>query len=136
MRDIDKAKAALSGEITLALVSGTSLLTSSKRGIRPLLDFLDTGMDFSSYSAADKVVGRGAAYLYVILGIKEVFASVISASALSLLEEYGVKVECERTVERILNRTGDGFCPIESCVMDITDKDEALEAIRKRLEKL
>ena len=136
MRDIDKAKAALSGEITLALVSGTSLLTSSKRGIRPLLDFLDTGMDFSSYSAADKVVGRGAAYLYVILGIKEVFASVISASALSLLEEYGVKVECERTVERILNRTGDDFCPIESCVMDITDKDEALEAIRKRLEKL
>ena len=136
MRDIDKAKAALSGEVTLALVSGTSLLTSSKRGIRPLLDFLDTGMDFSSYSAADKVVGRGAAYLYVILGIKEVFASVISASALSLLEEYGVKVECERTVERILNRTGDGFCPIESCVMDITDKDEALEAIRKRLEKL
>lgn len=101
-----------------------------------MLDLFDTGRDFSSFCAADKVVGRGAAFIYLLLGVKELYVGVISEAALEILENAGIRVTFSRLVPRILNRTGDGFCPIESCVMNIGDSQEALVAIKEKLSEL
>ena len=67
--DLENAKKILSdGSYTCVLCKGKDTVSSSFRGVKPLLDLLDSGKDFSGYSAADKVVGRATAFLYCLLG--------------------------------------------------------------------
>jgi hypothetical protein len=54
----------------------------------------------------------------------------------AVFEAEGIEVEYEVRVDRILNRTATGFCPMESAVLKIQTPVEALEAIRKTLNAL
>ena len=133
MSDIEKAKEMLSEGYTLAFICGEESYTSRERGVSPLIKIIDTGADYSAYSAADKVVGRGGALLYVLIGIKRVHASVISRSALSVFSEYRVTASYDTLVERIENRDKTGFCPIEEATLGINSPAEALAAIKEAL---
>ena len=77
MTDIELAKENLSGH-TLALCKDGNIITSDKRGVAPMVDFLREGYDLSGYSAADKVIGKSAAMLFIKAGVKNIFAGVIS----------------------------------------------------------
>lgn len=136
MADFKKAIGLLMGDTTLALVSGDTVITKTTRGVAPLLELFDTGEDFSLFSVADRVVGLGAGYLYLALGIKRLFARTISEVALALLQSSGVYVEYTTVVPRIINRAGTGLCPIEECVMSANNTDEAITAIRRKLNGL
>ncbi len=136
MADLKKAFDLLTGDTTLALVCGDKVITKTTRGVAPLLELFDTGEDFSAFSVADRIVGLGAGYLYLSLGIKRLFARTISEVALSLLKEGGVYVEYTTVVPRIINRAGTGLCPIEECVMNAGGVDEAIASIRRRLKDL
>ena len=57
------------------------MLTSTERGVKPLLQWLDGENRVKGFSAVDKVVGRAAAFLYVLLEVKEVYAGVMSEGA-------------------------------------------------------
>ena len=59
-----------SGGYTCVITDGDRVLTSTLRGVKPLVQFLESGRDLTGFSAADKVVGRATAYLYVLLGVK------------------------------------------------------------------
>lgn len=109
---------------------------SRLRGVKPLMNFLESGDDFSGFCAADKTVGAGAAHLYVLLGVKEVWANVISEDGKKILEQNGIAVCCAQTVPYIINRKGDGVCPIENAVKDITCSKQALITIKQTLQKL
>jgi hypothetical protein len=93
-------------------------------------------MCFSNFCAADKVVGAGAAYLYVLLGVTEVYALVVSIRAREILARHGVTLYAELVVPHIVNRAGDGICPIEQAVAEATDPQDALTRIRHRLREL
>ena len=135
--NLEKAKEMLIyGDYTCVLYDGASEYHSNQRGVRPLIDFLNSKTDFSSYCAADKVVGAGAAHLYVLLKVKTVWANVISCAAKEILEYNNISVFFETQVPHIINRAGDGVCPIEECVSGITDSNDALVAIKKRLQEL
>ncbi|MDE5973209.1 MAG: DUF1893 domain-containing protein [Eubacterium sp.] len=121
---------------TCVLCCGDDKYTSSKRGVKPLIDWLESGIDFNGFSAADKVVGNAAAFLYVLLGIKAVYAPVISEAAIHTLKENGVEIQYDLAVEYIVNRSGDGNCPMEESVKGISDPEKALCAIRKKLKEL
>lgn len=132
--DIAKARKILSeGGYTLALVKGEQVITSAERGIRPLLRLLDTQEKLNGFSAADKVVGKAAAFLYVLLKVDCLYAEVISKPALEILQSSGVNVEYHNLAAAIRNRTNTGFCPMETAVMDISEPDEALRAIREKI---
>ena len=109
---------------------------SRERGVAPLLNWLDNGMRFPAFSAADKVVGAGAAYLYVLLGVTELYALTVSKNAQTVLQQYGITLFCDTLVPHIVNRAGDGPCPIEQAVADATDPADALCRIRARLAAL
>ena len=119
-----------SGGYTCVVCRGDAVYTATARGVAPLLAWLESGIDLKDFSAADRVVGRGAAFLYCLLGIREVHARVMSRPASEVLQSYGIRAEADLFVEGIINRKGDGPCPFEAAVMDITDAREALEAIR------
>ncbi len=135
--DIERAKALLrEGGYTCAMVFGEKTITSRERGVKPLISLLDAGESLAEYSAADKVIGRAAAYLYLLLGVRKIFVGVISEGALAVLSEAGVSVEYEILTERIKNRAGTGFCPMESCVEGAESPEQALSMIRKSLENM
>ena len=85
---------------------------------------------------ADKVVGAGAAFLYILLGVDEIYAKVISTRAEELLKSNGISVTFGMLVNEIRNRAGSDRCPIEAVVEGIFEPDEALLAIRKRLSEM
>ena len=118
-----------SGSYTCVVCRDDTVYTATQRGVAPLLSWLETGTDLTGYSAADRVVGRGAAFLYCLLGVREVWARVMSLPALEVLRAHNIQADAELFVEGIINRTGDGPCPFEAAVMNITDAEEALKAI-------
>ena len=134
---LKKAKEILiANEYTCVLFDGDNIYYSQKRGVKPLIEFLESKTDFSNYCAADKVIGAGAAHLYVLLGVKHVWAGVVSSAAKSVLEANDISVTFENTVPHIINRTGDGICPIEQCVNGISDSDLALKKIKTKLKEM
>lgn len=125
-----------SGNFTCVVCNGDVVYTTTARGVAPLLSWLDSGTDLKNFSAADRVVGRGAAFLYSLLGVKEVHARVMSYPAAEVLHSYNILAEADLFVEGIINRKGDGPCPFEAAVMDIHDASEALTAIRNKRAQL
>lgn len=123
----------LSGAYTCVIRKNDMVYTSEARGVKPLLAWLDSDIDFSGYSAADKVVGKAAAMLYVLLGVSNVHAVVISTKAKEVLEHHSIGVTYDSLVERIHNRTNTGFCPMEEAVWEIEDLQDALQAIRDKV---
>ena len=124
------------GNYTCVLRRDDDIVADRRRGIRPLLELLDSGKDFSDYAAADKVVGKAAAHLYCLLGVKAVYAGVISQRARAVLENAGIAVTFGTEVSAIRNRAGDGLCPMETAVWDIEDHQTAHKAILSTLQKL
>lgn len=134
---IEKAKSILlQNGYTCVLCLNETTVHSDKRGVRPLLDFLESETDFRGFVAADKTVGAGAAHLYVLLGVTTVWAKVISERGKQVLERAGITVYSDTVVPHIINRSGDGICPIEAAVAGIDDAEKALTAIQHRLSEL
>ena len=121
---------------TCALVGEGRTLCSTKRGVAPLLAWLENEENCQGMFAADKVVGRAAAFLYVLLGVSEVHALVLSESAEEVLLRFKIPYSFEEKVPAIRNRSGDGFCPMEQAVLEIDEPNDALLAIKKRLAEL
>lgn len=135
--ELKKAADLLSGNsYTCVLCRGNSVFTDTRRGVRPLLELLQSGQDLRGFFAADKVVGKGAAFFYVLLGVQAVYAQVISAPAIDLLSRYGIELTYDTQVPAIENRNRTGLCPIETAVWDVDDPATALEVIQHTLENL
>lgn len=106
---------------TCVLCAGDAVYKSKHRGVKPLLDLLDAGADVRGSSAADKVVGKATAFLYCLLGVKQVHGCVMSVSAARVLQDHGVNATWDTLVEGIRNRAGDGPCPMEAATREIGD---------------
>ena len=117
--------------LTLVLYHGGEVIRSHERGVAPLLSLLEGGRDVSRFAAVDKVVGKAAAFLYIALGVKEIYALTLSEAAKYLLLSHSVCVTYETLVPRILNRVGNGYCPMESAVLDQTDIQTAIRKIKE-----
>ncbi len=125
----DAVKILREGDYTLVIIAGR-IYTGKERGVKPLLALIDSGADVRGGVCADRVVGNAAAMLYVILGVKAVYADVMSLPARKNLLMHGIGAECAVETPRIKNRAGDGLCPMEAAVAGISDPYEALAAIR------
>ncbi len=112
------------------------ILTSKMRGIRPLLDWIAQGEVLHGACAADRIVGKAAALLYVFMGVKGVFAEVLSTSGLAVLKQYGVHAEYAALTPNIMRRDGRGLCPMEESVLSIDDPSAAYVALAKKAAEL
>ena len=85
------------------------------------------------FSAADKIVGKAAAMLYVILGVKAVYSPVMSETAAEVFTNYNIAYEYDELTQNIINRNGDGICPMEETVKNISDPTEGFAALKNKL---
>ena len=138
MREIiNKARKKLSdGEYTCVVLLQNEEYVSRERGVKPLLELLKTEKSFCGAVAADKTVGAGAAHLYVLLGVSALWANVISFSAEKILRDNKITVLYDKLVPHIINRKGDGICPIESAVAEAKSSNEAYYLIVDTLKRL
>ena len=137
MDNLDKAKGLLiKNNYTCVLCKDDEIFCSRERGIKPLVDCYETKNISHGFSAADKTVGAGAAHMYVLLGIKELWVNIISEEGENILEKNNIRVTYEKKVPYIINRAGDGRCPIEKCVDGICNSKEAFERIKETMSQL
>jgi len=135
--DLKKAVTTLwGGGFTCVLCREDTVITDKRRGVRPLLELLDGELDLKGFSAADKVVGKAAAFLYLLLGVSRVYAGVISQPARDVLTGNGITVSWDTLVPAIQNRDQTGFCPMETAVLGIQDPLAAKSAILQTLASL
>ena len=121
---------------TCVVMKDDFCFTSKQRGVKPLLELIDSSNDCEGAAAADKVVGKAAAFLYLLLGVKAVYADVISEYAVAVLQKRGVLVDYTTLVPMIKSRDGSGFCPMEQATLAVEDEKNALEVIRETLSRL
>ncbi len=126
----------LSQELTCLVVWETGRFESRERGVKPLLQLLQTQKACPGGIAVDKVVGRATAFLYCLLKIEKLHAVVLSQGALEVLENAKIAVTYDTLVPGIRNRTNTGPCPMEAATANCTTAESALATIRTTLDKL
>ena len=137
MQDLERAKEILALEgCTCALCGSGRMYKSDRRGVAPLLEILDSGRDVAGFSAADRVVGKATAFLYCLLGVKQIYAGVMSQPAAKVLEAAGIPYSYGQLVPGIQNRQKDGPCPMEYATRDCQTPEQALAAVRETLKRL
>lgn len=124
------------GDYTCVACRGSAVYTATERGVKPLLNWLDSGLSLEGFSAADRVVGRATAFLYCLLGVDAVYARVMSRPAAEVLSAHGVWADTDTLVDGITNRKGTGPCPFEAAVLEISDTSQALAAIRRQMARM
>lgn len=138
MTDLALARSALEKDLSLtcAFVKDGETVTSKERGVKPLLRLAEEGKTLAGTSCADRVVGRAAALLYAFLGAKEVYAFVLSGSAEEVLNAHNIAYGCGKRTPAIVNRRGDGPCPMEEATRGISDPVRAFYAIKAKAKTL
>ena len=135
MTDIEIAKNNLEGH-SICLCHNGEFFTDDGRGISPMIGFIEDGKDLHGYSAADVIVGKAAAMLFVKAGIICVHGKVMSESGKAFLEKHGIPCTYDILTEKIINRQGTDICPMEKAAADIDDAAEGCIVLKKRLEEL
>lgn len=72
---------------------------------------------------ADKVIGKVAASIMAVAGVKEIYTNTLSKFAISILENANIKYSYDVLVDYIKNNDQTGMCPMENKYqneMDIT----------------
>ncbi len=117
--------------LVVGAADGT-VATFNGRGIADLYGILASSSLLRDADVADKVVGKGAAALMVLGGIRSVHAAVISAPALELFRQsLSIEVSYDKVVPNIINRRGDGLCPVETLCGPCATAEECLPLITR-----
>lgn len=102
----------------------------NQRGVKDLLTLVTERIEvLQDALIADKAVGKAAAACLVMGGAAQVHADVMSEPAHALLQAHGLKVQYGQLVDHIINRAGDGWCPMERLSRDMDDPNEIIAQI-------
>ena len=111
--------------------------TFTQRGVADLYDLLNQHPVFlHGAQVADKVVGKAAAALMVLGGVREVYTDIISEPALAVLHKANIRVECVQIVSRIWNRNRTGWCPLETLCYELESPEAMYPVIQNFVERM
>ena len=113
------------GGYSCTIANKGEIRTFTQRGVADIYDLLTQEPEFlKGASIADKVVGKGAAALMILGGIKELYTDIISTKALELLQKSDIKVGFTEEVPFIWNRNHTGGCPVEAMCSEVESAEE------------
>jgi len=125
------------GAHSLVIERGDMIKTYDTKGVSTLLELVSQRSDLlSGARVVDKIVGKAAAALMILGGVKELYAMLISDGALKLIRDTSIKVEYEQSTPYIINRDKTGWCPMEEACRDCVTPEECLKEIRNKLSQL
>ena len=116
------------GGYKLVVCAKDSVHVSEESGLASLLSLV--GEDtWIGAAAADRVVGKAAAMLFVLLRVKSLYAEVITETAKAVLEAQGIECVYGTLVERLIDADGK-VCPSELAVENVVDPSDAPAALK------
>ena len=116
------------GGYKLVVCAKDSVHVSEDSGLDSLLSLV--GEDtWIGAAAADKVVGKAAAMLFVLLRVKSLYAEVITETAKAVLEAQGIECVYGTLVERLIDADGK-VCPSELAVENVVDPSDVPAALK------
>ena len=130
MTSLNKAKEYLQKGYSICVYKDDEPLLSKGKGISFIAFLARDKVDVRGASVADKIVGSAAAHIYALLGVKEVYAEVLSVGGANISCSYGT------LATEIINRQGTGLCPMEQAVLGISDHSKALDAVLNKINEL
>lgn len=108
--------------------------TYSKPGVRDLEYLLDHDPEMlHGATIADKVIGKAAAAMVVVGGVKELYAEVLSKKAIPFLEEAGI-VYTYGTLVDTIKEEGDR-CQLEKITAPASTPEETVALLRAHFEE-
>ena len=108
--------------------------TYSKPGVRDLEHLFDHAPEMlHGATIADKVIGKAAAAMVVVGGVKELYAEVMSKRAIPFLEEAGIAYTYGTLVDTI-KEEGDR-CQLEKITAPATTPEETVDLLRAHFEE-
>ncbi len=119
----------------VVIKENTIVKTQCDRGIGPVIRLYESGLLQDAF-VVDKIIGKAAAMVMTLGGVKGCYGVTMSASAVRWLKEHHISVQYETCVDAIINRAGDGICPMEQTVKDIEDAETALVALKGKIAEL
>lgn len=127
-----------SGKSTCIVMRGGVITNeTSGRGVKPILYFWENEPEILAGAAvADKIIGKAAAMLLILAGVRYVYGELMSVAGRDYLQNNGVSFEYGRCIEVISNREGNGICPLEKSVMDIDNPHDAYRALKTTISQL
>lgn len=123
------------GNLAFALVrDGVELARGTRDGIAELLAATDAlGTQAAGASLADKVVGKAVALVAAHRGIGAIDTPLASEAAARFLKGRGLALRATAVVPVILNRRGDGPCPLEALTGPLEEPATAVTKLREFL---
>ena len=119
----------------MVIKGGVIVRTEYGRGIGPMMKLYESGILKDAF-VVDKIVGKAAAMIMTLGGVKSCYGITVSRSAEKWLKKSGIPLEYENLIDSIRNRTGDGICPMEQTVAEIENVDDALCALKDKIKEL
>ena len=119
---------------SLVVKSHGIVTTYSKPGVRDLEHLLDHDPEMlDGATIADKVIGKAAAAMVVVGGVKALYAEVMSKTAIPFLKEAGIAYTYGTLVDTI-KEEGDR-CQLEKITAPATTPEETVALLRTHFEK-
>lgn len=108
--------------------------TFDQKGIRDLLMLLNSEPEFlHGADVADKVVGKAAASIIIVGGVKRIYTDLISEGAKAILEENGIEVSYSTIVPYIKKADLSAMCPMEALTLNAATAEEAVTRIKNKI---
>lgn len=121
--------------VCIVIKDNVIVKTETGRGVAPIIRLYESGILKDAF-VVDKVVGKAAAMVMTLGGIKGCHAVTLSKPALDWFKNQGVEVEYDNLTEHIINRTGDGMCPMEQTVMERSDNSDIISILKDKIAQL
>jgi hypothetical protein len=104
-----------------------------QHGVQDLLSLVENEPQrLQGAVVADKTIGKAAAALMVVGGVKQAYTNTISTPAHEMLEKAGIQVFANDEVEMILNRDRSGQCPMDKSLNETDDPQECVNILKNR----
>ena len=118
--------------VRLLITKGrTVLLRSSERGIKPLLEALESVpcKRLRGAVVADAVVGKASALLMAYADVAFVASKIMSNAGADVLQMREIAYCAQKIVPAILGSNTNQQCPFEQAIRHVTDPREALKVL-------
>ena len=117
--------------------NGDTVRLFRRRGVKDLFELLQQEPAFlAGACVADKIVGKGAAALMLLGGVRSLRTETLSEAALELLQTGDIELTYDTVVPHIVRRDGAGICPVEALCSDCRTAADCLPRIAGFLEQM
>ena len=103
---------------------------SKDKGIRAIVGLLNNKPELLQEAVvADKVIGRAVAMICDYAQVKFCYGSIISKSAIEILQKADLSYQFKKKVEEIRNKNDTGLCPVEKLTLKTDNSAEGIKMI-------